>query len=183
MAIRKIAVMGNPILRKKADPIPQERINTPDIQNLIDDMIETQKEYTGIGLAAPQVHESVALVVLGMDPSPDPDMEPDDSQIPRTILINPKITEFSTQTELDWEGCLSVPDISGQVKRSVNITVEAQDRTGREFEIKAEGWTARVLQHEIDHLYGILYVDRMNDMKSLSFNTELSRRSIQAQPE
>ena len=172
--------MGNPILRRKADPINPEMIATPYIQSLIDDMIQTQAEYGGIGLAAPQVHESLALVVLGLDrPSSlddDDEEDEDDGHIPRMVLINPKITEFSTDMELGWEGCLSVPDLSGQVKRSVAITVQALDRNGKELEVKAKGWTARVFQHEIDHLYGLLYVDRMSDMKSLSFNKELSRR-------
>jgi peptide deformylase len=177
MAIRKVAVMGNPVLRQKAEPIPPEMIGSPAIQALIGDMIETQREYGGIGLAAPQVHEPVALVVLGLDQAPEEDADPgDSSHIPRTILINPKITEFSTQTERDWEGCLSVPDLSGMVKRSVAVTVEALDGQGNPVRISAEGWMARVLQHEIDHLYGLLYVDRMSDMKTLSFNRELTRR-------
>ncbi|MDH5638099.1 MAG: peptide deformylase [Nitrospinota bacterium] len=175
MAIRKVAVMGNPILRRKADPVTPEMIGSPKLNTLIEDMIETQKEYGGIGLAAPQVHESLALIVVGIDTAGDDESDMDDSHIPRTVLLNPKITDFSTQLEQDWEGCLSLPDLSGQVKRSVAVTIQAQDPTGKEVEIKAEGWTARVFQHEIDHLYGILYVERMSDMKTLTFNRELSR--------
>ncbi|MDH5478273.1 MAG: peptide deformylase [Nitrospinota bacterium] len=179
MTIRKVAVMGNPVLRKKAAPVTPEMIGTPKLTALIEDMIETQKEYGGIGLAAPQVHESLALIVVGMDSAGDDEMEMDDNHIPRTVLLNPKITDFSTQMETDWEGCLSVPELSGQVKRSVAVTIQAQDSTGKDVQIKAEGWAARVFQHEIDHLYGILYIDRMNDMKSFSFNRELSRRQLE----
>ena len=182
MAIRKVAVMGNPILRRKAEQVPPDQISSPRIQALIDDMIETQREYGGIGLAAPQVHEPLAIVALGLDNPPTDDGE-DSSYFPRMVLINPKITEFSTQMEADWEGCLSVPDLSGMVKRSVAVTVEGLDRHGNPVKVAAEGWMARVFQHEIDHLHGLLYIDRMGDLKTLSFNRELSRRGVETPAE
>jgi len=174
MAIRKIAQLGHPVLRKKAEPIEKEAVTSPVIQTLIDDMIETKEEYIGVGLAAPQVHESLQLIVVGFEDNP---RYPDADRIPFRVIINPKITGFSTGMDEDWESCLSVDNLSGLVKRAQQITVTGLDREGNNIEINAEGFEARVYQHEIDHLYGKVFLDRMSDLKSLSFGREFSKFS------
>ncbi len=172
MAIRKIAQLGNPVLRAKARPITKEAVNSPEIQTLIDDMIETKEEYTGAGLAASQVHEPLQLIVVGVNENP---RYPHAGDIPLTVLINPEITDFSAEMEEDWESCLSVENLSGLVKRAKEVTVTGLDREGNEIEIHADGFKARVFQHEIDHLHGMVFLDRMSDLKSLSFGKEHSR--------
>jgi len=172
MAIRKVAQLGNPVLRRRAEPVPPEKITSPEIQTLIDDLIETKEEYSGVGLAAPQVHESVQIAVIGMNGS---DRYEEAAGIPLTVLVNPKIVRFSQEMDEDWEGCLSVADLWGRVKRAVTITLTAYDREGNEVEIEAEGFQARVFQHEIDHLYGKVFLDRMSDLSSLSFSKEYSK--------
>lgn len=174
MAIRKVAQLGHPVLRANAEPIEKDAIRSPAIQNLIDDMIETKREYTGVGLAAPQVHEALQLIVVGFEDNP---RYPDAERIPLRAVINPKITDFSTGMEEDWESCLSVDNLSGLVKRARQITVNGLDREGNHIEISAEGFEARVYQHEIDHLYGKVFLDRMSDLKSLSFGKEFSKFS------
>lgn len=174
MAIRKVAQLGHPVLRKKAEPIEKEAILSPALQILIDDMIETKEEYIGVGLAAPQVHESLQLIVVGFEEN---SRYPDADKIPLRAVINPKITDFSTDMDEDWESCLSVDNLSGLVKRAQKVTVTGLDREGNDIEINAEGFEARVYQHEIDHLYGKVFLDRMSDLKSLSFGKEFSKFS------
>lgn len=172
MAIRKIAQLGNPILRAKAEPISKEAIGSLAIQTLIDDMLETKEEYIGVGLAAPQVHEPLQLIVVGFKDNP---RYPDAEQIPLRAIINPKIIDFSTEMDEDWESCLSVDNLSGLVKRAQQITIAGLDRDGNHLEINLEGFEARVYQHEIDHLYGKVFLDRMSDLQSLSFGKEFSK--------
>jgi peptide deformylase len=172
MSILKIARMGNPVLRKKGREVSKEEIKTKEFQKFIDDMVETLHEYGGVGLAAPQVHESVQVMIIELQPvEARPELEP----FPLTFFINPKYTYMSDETEEDWEGCLSVPDMRGRVKRSKNIKVKALDRDGKEFELEASDFKARVIQHEGDHLIGKLYIDRMEDLKSLTFLDEYAR--------
>jgi peptide deformylase len=172
MAILKVARMGHPVLRAKARPIDPGQIATPRVQQLIDDMFETMLEYQGVGLAAPQVHESVRLFVAGFSPDDD-----DESSrgVPKMALINPEITPVSADVVEDWEGCLSIPDIRGRVPRSRQIAVRAYDRRGKRIEIKASGFTARVIQHETDHLDGVLFFDRMTSFETLTFLDEFGR--------
>lgn len=172
MAIRKIARLGHPVLRQRAREIPSELIASPDVQQLIDDMQETMREYEGVGLAAPQVHESVRLLVTAdiYDPGADNKL-----LLEGKVLINPEITFLTQAEEAYWEGCLSVPDLRGTVARPREITVKAYDRNGRECEFRAEGFAATVIQHEFDHLDGIVFLDRMRDLKSLSFIKEFER--------
>ena len=172
MAILKVAQLGHPVLRVKANPVPLEMIDSPELQQLIDDMIETKEEYSGVGLAAPQVHESVQIVVVGMEANPRYS-EPD--EIPLSVMINPKLKDFSHTMEEEWEGCLSLANLWGRVSRSNAVTITGYSRDGEQVEIKAEGFLARVYQHEIDHLYGKVFVDRMSDLASLSFGKEHSR--------
>ena len=181
MSILKVARMGHPVLRAKARPLSATEIRSPRIQQLIDDMFETMREYQGIGLAAPQVHASVRLFVAGLEAKKDRniDEEDDDDQdrqsVPLMALINPEITPVGRESVEDWEGCLSIPDIRGRVPRAREIVVRAYDRTGKRTEMRVSGFTARVIQHETDHLDGILFFDRMISFESLTFLDEFGR--------
>jgi peptide deformylase len=173
MSILKVARMGHPVLRARAQPIDPNDIKSPRIQQLIDDMFATMNEYHGVGLAAPQVHESVRLFVAGF-PSKGRDHE-DDSHVPQMALINPEITPLSAEIDEDWEGCLSIPEIRGRVPRPREIEVKAYDRRGRRISIHARGFTARVIQHETDHLDGVLFFDRMKALETLTYLEEFNR--------
>ena len=180
MAILKVARMGHPVLRARARPIDPGAITSAPVQQLIDDMFETMHEYQGVGLAAPQIHESVRLFVAGFAPADDEDEEDaeDRSQVrnvPMMAIINPEITPLSPETVEDWEGCLSIPDIRGRVPRARQILVRAYDRRGKRLEMKASGFTARVIQHETDHLDGVLFFDRMKSFETLTFLDEFGR--------
>ena len=176
MAILKVAHMGHPVLRAKARPIEAAEIRSNAVQQLIDDMFETMSEYQGVGLAAPQVHESVRLFVAGFPGDPDDEEdEDDDRHVPQMALINPEITIVGRDLSEDWEGCLSIPDIRGRVPRARTIVVRAYDRNGKRTEIKASGFTARGVQHETDHLDGVLFFDRMKSLESMTFLPEFSR--------
>ena len=176
MAILKIARLGHPVLRQVADPVPPEAILAPQIQQLIDDLFETMVEYDGAGLAAPQVHVSQQIVVFEVESSP---RYPEAASIPRTVLINPKITPKAKDVEEDWEGCLSLPDLRGKVPRVTEVRVEAYDRSGKKLDYVAKGFEARVVQHECDHLIGKVFLDRMTSMSSLSFLREFLRYQSQ----
>jgi peptide deformylase len=172
MSILKVARLGHPVLRKiTADLSPRELQSAP-MQQFIDDMIETMKEYDGVGLAADQVHESKQVAVLEVADNP---RYPGKPQVPLTVLVNPKITPLSDETEEDWEGCLSVPDLRGKVPRYTRIRVEALDRNGKPLDFVASDFHARVIQHEYDHLNGKVYLDRMRDLSTLSFLQEFAR--------
>ncbi|MEX2270799.1 MAG: peptide deformylase [Vicinamibacterales bacterium] len=175
MAIRKVARMGHPVLREMTRPLAEADVRTPEMQRLIDDMFETMAEYQGIGLAGPQVYEGVRLFVAGTEGDlPIGDMA-DDRPMPRFALINPEITVVGRTVEMDWEGCLSIPDIRGQVPRPRDISVRAFDREGRRVEFNASGFPARVIQHETDHLDGVLFFDRMRSFETLTFLEEYQR--------
>ena len=167
MSILKVARMGNPVLRRRTSPLDPADIATPAVQRLIDDMFETMHEYAGIGLAAPQVHEDLRLFVAGVD---DPD-----AGLPPIVLINPEIEPIGTAVDEDWEGCLSIPDIRGRVPRPTDIRVRALDRHGKPQQRTATGFAARVIQHEADHLDGVLFFDRMASFDSLTFLPEYER--------
>jgi peptide deformylase len=176
MSILKIARMGHPVLRARARALEPSEIRSAAIQKLIDDMFETMHEYQGVGLAAPQVHESVRLFVAGFAPSRDVrgDDEPGE-RVPEMVLINPELRPEGTETVEDWEGCLSIPEIRGRVPRARRIAVRAYDRRGKVIELNAAGFTARVIQHETDHLDGVLFLDRMRSFETLTFLDEFSR--------
>jgi len=177
MAILKVARMGHPVLRAKALPVPKDQIASAGVQRLIDDMFETMREYSGIGLAAPQVHEGVRIFVAGLRTAPVGDSVPDDEEMPYMTLINPEITLLSEPVSDGWEGCLSIPDIRGLVPRSPEVRVKAYDRTGARLSFVAKGLPARVIQHETDHLNGVLFLDRMKSFESLAFMDEYRRYS------
>lgn len=172
MAILKVARLGHPVLRQVAARVPLEAIPSPEIQRLIDDMIETMHEYDGAGLAAPQVHVSKQIAVYGVAENPRYPAAP---AIPLTVLINPHLTPLTEDMEEDWEGCLSVPDLRGLVPRYTRVRVEAYDRRGHKMAFVAEHFHARVVQHETDHLFGKVYLDRMRSLESLSFVREFIR--------
>ena len=170
MSILKVARMGHPVLRRKARALDRGEIRNPIVQKLIDDMIETMVEYHGIGLAAPQVHEGLRLFVASLDHD-----DAGESPSEPIAIINPEITPVGSQVEEDWEGCLSIPDVRGRVPRAAEIKVRAWDREGERIELQARLYPARVIQHETDHLDGILFFDRMRSFDSLTFLDEYSR--------
>ena len=167
MSILKVARMGHPVLRTRARPLEPDEISTPRIQRLIDDMFETMHDNQGIGLAGPQVHENIRLFVAGVDD--------EDVMVPPVVMINPEVTPIGSDVEEDWEGCLSIPDIRGRVSRAIDIRVRAFDRHGKKISMTANGFPARVIQHETDHLDGVLFFDRMTSFESLTFLEEYSR--------
>ena len=171
MAILKVSRMGHPVLRQQAREIPGAEVTSPPLQLLAADMVETMIDYEGIGLAAPQVFQSLRLIVLGM-----PDVDPDEEGvIPLTVLFNPEFIAMSDERVDGWEGCLSIPDIRGVVPRSAAVHVKGLDAQGQPVELSAEGFFARVLQHEIDHLDGVIFLDRMEDFATLSYFDEYQR--------
>ena len=159
--------MGHPILRIRARSLDPSEIGEPALQRLIDDLFDTMREYKGIGLAAPQVHQSLRLFVAGVD---DPE-----ENLPPVVMINPEIAPVGSTTEEEWEGCLSVPDLRGRVPRATEIRINALDRHGRVLSMTASGFPARVIQHETDHVDGILFLDRMTSLESLTFLNEYAR--------
>ena len=168
MSILKVARMGHPVLRQRGRPLDHSDLRSARVQKLIDDMIETMREYNGVGLAAPQVHESLRLfVALFAD-------EPDD-RTAAAVIVNPEIVSNTHSREEGWEGCLSIPDVRGLVPRVTDITVKGLDREGRAIELRLRDFPARVAQHETDHLDGVLFLDRMTSMQSLTYLEEYSR--------
>jgi len=176
MAILKVSRLGHPVLRKVTENLSVRDLQSPELQKLIDDMIATMKEYDGVGLAADQVHESIQLAVLEVADNPRYPQKP---KVPLTVLVNPTYTPMTEETEEDWEGCLSIPDLRGRVPRYKNIHVRALDRDGKELDFVANDFHARVIQHEIDHLNGKVYLDRMRDFSSLTFLQEFARYWLQ----
>jgi peptide deformylase len=181
MSILKVARMGHPVLRTKARAVEPAEIKTPAFQKLIDDMFDTMTEYTGIGLAAPQVHESIRLFVAGLRPSRLTGEMSDDDEMPLVAIINPEIipapASGADKIEIveDWEGCLSIPDIRGRVPRPKFIKVRALNREGKRVEMQASGLPARVIMHETDHLDGVLFFDRMKTLDTLTYLDEYGR--------
>ena len=170
MAILKVANLGNPVLRIPSEPV--KNIQAPEIQRLIDDMVETMREYHGVGLAAPQVHRSLQIVTIEAEPDGRASSAPPASP---TILINPRIVPATERLEEDWEGCLSIPDLRGKVPRYTDIEVQAHDRRGKPLNFTAGDFFARVIQHEYDHLIGTTFLDRMKSLETLTFLEEYSR--------
>lgn len=168
MSILKVARMGHPVLRQRARAVEKHELKSPAMQLFIDDMIDTMREYSGIGLAAPQVHQSLRIFVAHFDSDGRGDGPP-------MVIINPEIEVMGSEIVEGWEGCLSIPDIRGMVPRAAQITLTALDRQGKRIEIPANDFPARVIQHETDHLDGVLFVDRMRSLASLTYMEEFSR--------
>jgi peptide deformylase len=167
MSILKVSRLGHPVLRLESKRVSAAELAGPAIQALIDNMMETMVEYYGVGLAAPQVHESLAIAVI--------ESHGTRGDIPMTVIVNPEVTVLDEELIEDWEGCLSIPDFRGRVPRWRKLRVDALDRKGRKIQITAEGFFARVIQHEFDHLMGRVYLDRMPDLKTLSHLAEFQR--------
>jgi peptide deformylase len=172
MAILKVARLGHPVLRQPAAPVPIQEIRSPEVQRLIDDMVETMREYNGAGLAANQVHVLRQICVIEVLGNP---RYPEAPQIPLTVLINPVVTPVTDEVEEDWEGCLSVPDMRGKVPRYTAVRLEACDRDGGQIGVVVKEFAARVIQHETDHLHGVVYLDRMRDLSTLAHLAEWNR--------
>ena len=171
MAILKVSRMGHPVLRQRASEITADQVQHPDLQRLVEDMVDTMIDYEGIGLAAPQVFQPLRVIVVGQ-----PDTDPTDEEaIPLTVLFNPEFTAVSEETVDGWEGCLSIPAVRGVVPRAAAVDVRGLDGEGKTVEFAAEGFFARVLQHEVDHLDGVLFLDRMADFQTLAFVEEYQR--------
>jgi peptide deformylase len=173
MSILKVARMGHPVLRARARALDRADIKTASIQKLIDDMIETMEEYHGIGLAAPQVHEKVRIFIAGVQE--DARSDEDDPEIVPVAMINPEIVPLGSEVVSDWEGCLSIPDIRGQVPRQRHVRVRFLDREGTRTELQLADLAARVVQHEYDHLDGVLFFDRMKNFETLTYLEEYSK--------
>ena len=167
MSILKVARMGHPVLREVEEEVEPTTVRSPAFQKLIDDMIETMVEYDGIGLAAPQVHEGVRLFVAGVEGSGD--------NLKIVPFVNPVVTPLGPETTEDWEGCLSIPDLRGKVPRARDVLIRALDRRGKPFEMPLKNFPARVVQHETDHLDGVLFLDRMRSFETLTYLEEYSR--------
>ncbi len=175
MALLKIARMGHPVLRAQAAAIDDPA--APWVRRLVDDMIETMEDAGGTGLAAPQVHMPWRLVVFSVGPERLTDLPGDDEQ-DLTVLINPVIEPVGSERVFGWEGCLSVPGLRGVVPRYLSIRYRAVGLDGAAIEREVAGFHARVVQHECDHLDGILYPQRMTDHRLLMFVEELQRHPI-----
>jgi len=184
MAIRKIARMGHPVLKGIARPVPDP--TAPEVKALVRDMIETMIDANGAGLAAPQIYEPWRIVIFQAPPERAgeavDEAEIFDHTAPLTVLINPEVEVLTQETEKGWEGCLSVPGLRGLVPRSADIRYRGTTLEGETIERRARGFHARVVQHECDHLDGILYPQRMDDLSELIFESE-ARAMLVAQAE
>jgi peptide deformylase len=170
--ILKVARLGHPVIRTKAQPIAVEMIKTHDFQKLLDDMVETMHEYIGVGLAGPQVHLPLQVAVLEVEKHP---RYPEMPSVPLTYLINPVVTILDDSKVDEFEGCLSIPDFRGMVPRFKKLQVKALGRNAEPLDFIAEDFHARVIQHETDHLKGEVYLDRMPNLKSLAHLAEWQR--------
>jgi len=175
MSILKIARMGHPVLRRVADPVPDP--TAPDVAELVRDMIETLEDIGGVGLAAPQVHVSRRVIIFKVPQERTSDIAGDGSQS-MTALINPTIEPVGDALNLGWEGCLSIPGLRGAVPRLTTIRYSGFALDGSRIERTAVGFHARVVQHEFDHLNGVLYPERMNDLSLLTFVEEGMKHPI-----
>ncbi len=168
MAIRTVLRMGDPILLQKAQPITQ--FNTPELHALIDDMRDTMQAMDGAGIAAPQIDVSLQVVIFGVGKNP---RYPDAEQVPYTVLINPTLSFVGDEMEDGWEGCLSVPGMRGVVSRYMRLHYTGFDQFGAPIDRLVSGFHARVVQHECDHLMGILYPMRINNLKDFGYTDVL----------
>ncbi|MDR1528949.1 MAG: peptide deformylase [Burkholderiales bacterium] len=171
--IRDILLMGDPRLMRIAQPVIA--FDTPDLRTLLQDMRDTMRALGGVGIAAPQIGVSLRIVIFGMDRS---ERYPDAPPVPYTEIVNPLITPLDAMTEETWEGCLSLPALRGVVPRFARIRYEGYDLAGNRIERLAEGFHARVVQHECDHLDGVLYPMRMRDMSRFGYESALFSETV-----
>ena len=168
MTVRDVLRMGHPVLRERAKPV--EKLGSPELRALVQDMKDTMAAKNGAGLAAPQIGVGQRVVIFGVQKNP---RYPDAEEVPFTVLVNPKLVMLTREVEEDWEGCLSVPGMRGVVPRYRKLRYSGFDEEGNPIERVAEGFHARVVQHEVDHLDGILYPQRITDMSKFGFTKEL----------
>ena len=171
MAIFQVASLGQPVLRLKASGVDPAKIETVAFQEFADSLLESMIFHQGVGLAAPQVFQSIRVLAFWVPPEVDESGE----GVEPIVLVNPELLEMSAEYEEGWEGCLSLRDLRGVVPRHTSLLLRALDRRGKSIEKRYQGYPARVLQHEFDHLNGIVFVDRMSDMSSLGFEKEIER--------
>ena len=173
MAVRKIIRMGHPLLRKKARPLTDAEIRHAETRRLVKDMVDTLDDYGGIGLAAPQIGESIRLAIVRMEGGPSRYGEI--PALPLTVFVNPTITVLESTSAGYWEGCLSVPGLRGYVERPQRVRVDYVDLDRNKQTLELNGFPATVFQHEFDHLDGKLYIDRITDLSRLVFEEEYLR--------
>lgn len=172
MTIRKIAHIGHPVLRQRARELTLDELHAPETQRFIDDLVETMRDANGAGLAAIQVYESIRVCAIEVKDNPRYPYKP---KVPLTILVNPVIEVLTTERFDNYEGCLSVPNFRGLVPRATEIRVRAMDREGNPIDQVVQGLTAGTYQHEVDHLDGVIFVDRVVDPRSLCTWAEFER--------
>jgi peptide deformylase len=172
MSLRKIATIGHPVLRQVARELSREELASAATQRLVDDMVDTMRDASGAGIAANQVHEAVRICVVEIKDNPRYPYKPN---WPLSILVNPSIERTTEETFMNFEGCLSVPNLRGQVPRYAGVRVRAWDRHGQELAFEVKGLTAGTFQHELDHLDGKLFVDRVVDTRTLCTWAEFER--------
>ena len=172
MALRKIATIGHPVLRQVAREVSREELGAAPMQRLIDDLVETMRDAAGAGIAANQVHEPVRVCVIEIQNNPRYPYKPN---WPLTVLVNPVVEPTTTETFGNYEGCLSVPNLRGEVPRFTSVRVRALDRAGKDVAFEVRGLTAGTFQHELDHLDGKLFVDRVVDTRTLCTWTDFER--------
>ena len=171
--IRKVTVIGNPVLRKVLRKLKPEDIRSEDVRRLVQEMAVTMDEYDGVGIAGNQVGEDLSVFVMGLPKGTK--RHPDG--IALTVVFNPVIRPIGDEFEEDWEGCLSVPELRGMVRRYKKLELSGHGFDGKPFKKIYEGFPARVVQHETDHLNGLVYLDRMDGLKTLAYMSEMARRS------
>ncbi|MBN9166754.1 MAG: peptide deformylase [Myxococcales bacterium 68-20] len=172
MAIRKIATVGHPVLRQVARELTKEELRSAEIQRFIDDLVETMHDAAGAGLAANQVYEPIRITAIEINKNPRYPYKPN---YPLTILVNPVVTPTTDDTFLNYEGCLSVPNLRGEVRRFTGVRVRAWDREGNDLDFEVKGLTAGTFQHEVDHLDGKVFLDRVEDTRSLTTWADFER--------
>ena len=172
MAILKIATIGHPVLREVARPLSREELASPETQRFIDDLVETMVDANGAGIAANQVFRPIRVAVICVKDNPRYPYKPN---WPLTILVNPEVTPTTDETFMNYEGCLSVPNLRGEVPRFAGVHVRALDREGKPLDFDVKGLTAGTFQHELDHLDGKLFVDRVTDTRSLATWADFER--------
>lgn len=172
MAIRKIATIGHPVLREATRVVTKEELASADMQRFIDDLVETMHDANGAGLAANQIFEPVRITAIEIKNNPRYPYKPN---YPLTVLVNPVLTPTTDEQFLNYEGCLSVPNLRGEVKRFTGVHVKAWDRHGKELDFEVKGLTAGTFQHECDHLDGKVFLDRVHDTRSLTTWADFER--------
>lgn len=165
MTLRKIAHIGHPVLRQRAREVSLDELRSPEMQRFVDDLVETMRDANGAGLAAIQIYEPIRIVAIEVRDNPRYPYKP---RIPLTVLVNPILTPVSDETFWNYEGCLSVPNLRGKVRRHAHLHVSAWDRDGRPLDFEAKGISAGTFQHEVDHLDGRIFVDRVEDPTTLT---------------